>query len=137
MALTLRTPRQADLIVSNLRKVFQTGEIYHLSKSAYNFLYLCSGFIAHYNLHGFRDEYRDVAELKRNILANVNANQWNNFRPGERDYDYYMEKKNIYNRIVTLIVDTSGDPEAMREQVERLSSPWAAWSVRRRDVELV
>lgn len=103
MALTLRTQRQADLIVSNVRKVFETGEINHLSKSAYKFLYLCSGFIAHYNLYGFRDHYQDVASLKRAIAFNYGANQWNNFHPGDSNYDYYMEKRNIYNRLAALV----------------------------------
>jgi hypothetical protein len=127
----LLTNRQTDLIVSSLRKVFQTGDTQHLSKSAYNFLYLCSGFIAHYNLYGFRDEYQDVSYLKRMILANVSNNQWNNFRAGERDYDYYMQKRDIYNRIVEEIVKTSDDKETMREKVEELKSPWGGWRTSR------
>ncbi len=103
MPLTLRTNRQADLIVSSLRKVFQTDDVQHLTKSAYNFLYQCSGFIAHYNLYGFRDEYANVNDLKRAIARNYGANQWRNFQPGQRDYEYYMEKRDIYNRIAGLV----------------------------------
>jgi hypothetical protein len=105
MALTLRTNRQADLIVSNLRKVFETGEIKHLSNSSYKFLYLCSGFIAHYNLYGFRAEYENVNDLKLNLARSYGANQWRNFHVGERDYEYYMEKRDIYNRICALFED--------------------------------
>lgn len=100
MSLTLKTPRQVQLIVSSVRKVMQTGEIEHLSKSAYDFLYLASGFIAHYNLFGFRDYYSDVENLRRDILINQMNNQWRNFHRGERDYDYMMQKKSIYNQIV-------------------------------------
>lgn len=103
MALTLRTNRQADLIVSNLRKVFQTGDSHLLSKSAYKFLYLCSGFIAHYNLYGFQAEYGNVADLKRAIARNYGANQWRNFSPKDADYSYYMEKRDIFNRIAALV----------------------------------
>lgn len=102
MSLTLLTPRQEQLIVSSVRRVFQTNEIDNLTKAAYNFLYLSYGFIAHYNLYGFREEYRNVADLKRNILANQGMNQWNNFRPGERDYDYMMQKKHVYNALCVL-----------------------------------
>ena len=98
----LKTLRQTDLIVSSIRKVFETNDINHLTKSAYNFLSLSSGFIAHYNLLGFRDAYADVHDLKRELAQNYNSNQWNNFRAGERDYDYMMQKKEIYNRICSL-----------------------------------
>ena len=98
----LKTPRQADLIVSSIRKVFQTGDINHLSKSAYNFISLSSGFIAHYNLHGFRAEYANVSLLKNSLAANYGYNQWDNFHPGENGYDYMMQKKEIYNRICEL-----------------------------------
>lgn len=103
MPLTLRTNRQADLIVSNLRKVFATGDSRHLSKSAYKFLYLCSGFIAHYNLYGFQDAYQDVTRLKTAIARNYGSNQWRNFSPKDKDYSYYMEKRDIYNRIAALV----------------------------------
>lgn len=102
MPLELQTPRQVDLIVSSLRKVFETNDINNLTNAAYKFLYLSSGFIAHYNLYGFRIEYNDVEKLKRDLAKNHFSNQWNNFRPGERDYDYMMQKKEIYNRICEL-----------------------------------
>jgi hypothetical protein len=98
----LKTLRQTDLIVSSIRKVFETNDINHLSSSAYKFLSLSSGFIAHYNLFGFRDAYANVHDLKRELAQNYNSNQWSNFRSGERDYDYMMQKKEIYNRICAL-----------------------------------
>jgi hypothetical protein len=98
----LLTLRKTDLIVSSIRKVFQTGDINHLSSSAYKFLNLSSGFIAHYNLYGFRDAYDNVNDLKAQLAQSYAANQWSNFRPGERDYHYMMQKKEIYNRICAL-----------------------------------
>ncbi len=100
MALEPLTLRQSDLIVSSLRKVFKTGDIKYLTNSAYKFVMLSSGFIAHYNLHGFRDTYSDVNRLREEIVANERWNQWNNFSPRDRDYAYMMQKKDIYNRIV-------------------------------------
>jgi hypothetical protein len=100
MSLPLKTPGQVRLIVSSFRNVFQQNEISKLSKSAYNFIYLCSGFIAHYDVYGFRGHYADVESLKQDILRNQSMNQWRNFRPGERDYEYMMQKKEIYNMIV-------------------------------------
>lgn len=97
------TPRQADLIVSSIRKVMTTGNINNLTKLAYQFLYLSSGFIAHCNLDGFRDEYADVEMLRFHIQRNQAVNQWRNFRPGEHDYDYMMQKRDIYNRVCAAI----------------------------------
>ena len=98
----LKTLRQTDLIVSSIRKVFQTEDINNLTKSAYNFLSLSSGFIAHYNLYGFRGHYDDVNDLKRELANNYCSNQWNNFTPRDKDYEYMMQKKEIYNRICSL-----------------------------------
>lgn len=96
----LLTQRQSDLIVSSVMKVFKTGDIDKLTNSAYKFIMLSSGFIAHYNLYGFRAEYSNITKLRHDILMNIPANQWNNFSPRDRDYAYMMQKKDIYNRIV-------------------------------------
>lgn len=94
------TERQKVLIVNNVVKA--VNNIDQLNKTGYNFLYLCSGFIAHYNLVGFIDFYSYVS-LKKDLIGFANQNQWSNFHPGERDYDYYMAKKDVYNRILSQI----------------------------------
>lgn len=101
MSLTPLTKRQQDLIVSNVVKACK--DITLLNKTGYNFLYLASGFIAHYNLHGFIDFYSYVS-LKNDIIGFAGQNQWKNFRPGERDYEYYMSKADVYNRILEEIL---------------------------------
>ena len=101
MALVPLTERQKTLIVNNVVKAVKN--IDNLNKTGYNFLYLCSGFIAHYDLYGFIASYTGES-LKRDIVSFAGQNQWNNFRPGERDYDYYMAKKEVYNRILREIV---------------------------------
>ena len=95
------TERQKTLIVNNVVKACK--DITQLNRAGYNFLYLASGFIAHYDLHGFIDFYSYV-NLKNDIIGFAGQNQWNNFHPGERDYDYYMAKKEVYNRILREIV---------------------------------
>lgn len=100
MALTPLTDRQKTLIVNNV--VAACRDIEKLNKTGYNFINLASGFIAHYNLHGFIAHYSNHS-LKNAILENSRQNQWNNFRPGEKDYEYYMSKKEVYNRILSAI----------------------------------
>jgi len=101
MSLTPLTERQKSLIVSNVVKAVKN--IDNLNKTGYNFVYQCSGFIAHYDLYGFIASYTGES-LKRDLISYAGQNQWNNFRPGERDYDYMMAKKDVYNRILAEIV---------------------------------
>ena len=101
MALTPLTERQKTLIVSNVVKACKN--IDNLNKTGYNFVYNCSGFIAHYDLYGFIASYTGES-LKRDLISYAGQNQWKNFRPGERDYDYYMSKADVYNRIVAQIL---------------------------------
>jgi hypothetical protein len=99
--MTPLTERQKTLIVNNVVKACKN--IDNLNKTGYNFVYQASGFIAHYNLYGFIASYTGES-LKRDIVSFAGQNQWNNFRPGERNYDYYMAKKDVYNRIIKEIM---------------------------------
>ena len=71
-----------------------------LNGTGYKFLNLAGGFIAHYDLHGFKAHYNAPGALARDIVAHASANQWRNFRPGERDADYYHSKRDTYNMIL-------------------------------------
>lgn len=98
MSIKPLTERQQTLIVNNVVKSVKQG-IDNLNKTGYNFMYLASGFIAHYNIYGFKAHYQQHS-LKRDILDNERANLWLNFRPSDQNYDYYMSKAAVYKRIV-------------------------------------
>lgn len=85
------------LIIKNV--LAACGNIEKLNKRGYEFLNLCSGFIAHYDIEGFKDYYRDHS-LVEDIERNYAQNQWLNYRPGERFADYYHSKRDIYNAIL-------------------------------------
>jgi len=95
--MTPLTQRQKQLIANNVLAACK--DINKLNKTGYNFLYLASGFIAHYNLEGFKAYYSEHS-LKQDIERNAKANQWTNFRNGERDADYYHAKRDAYNMIL-------------------------------------
>ena len=99
--MTPLTERQKTLIVSNVVK--SVKNIDNLNKTGYNFVYQCSGFIAHYDMYGFIASYTGES-LKQDLVSYAGQNQWKNFRPGERDYDYYMAKADVYNRILSQIM---------------------------------
>jgi len=91
------TPKQQQLIVSNVIKA--CGDIEKLNSTGYKFLYLCSGFIAHYNIDGFKAYYSEHS-LIDDIEKNASFNQWKNFGPNDKDYEYYMTKRAVYNAIL-------------------------------------
>jgi hypothetical protein len=93
------TKQKQALIVNSVKRCFETNSIDYLTKTAYNYLYLCSGFIAHYNWHGFMGHYENVMDLAMNIIRNKDMNMWSNFRPGDEHYEYYMSKKAVYEKL--------------------------------------
>jgi len=95
--MTPLTQRQKELITKNVLAACK--DIEKLNKTGYDFLYLAQGFIAHYNLGGFKAYYSD-GSLQDDIERNARANQWNNFRAGERDAEYYHSKRDCYNMIL-------------------------------------
>ena len=97
MSLEPLTEKQKTLIVNNVVKACK--DITKLNKTGYNFLYQASGFIAHYDLGGFISYYEREANLIKDVLHYKWSNQWGNFFPGQENYEYYMSKKDVYNRI--------------------------------------
>lgn len=53
-------------VVRKFRRVIESRDMGHMDKELYQFLNLHCGFIAHYNIHGFRETYavpRDFADV--------------------------------------------------------------------------
>ena len=98
--LTPLTERQKTVIVNNV--VRACSDIHKLNRQGYKFVHMASGFIAHYDLHGFIATYEDRS-LRQELKANARMNMWDNFRPGDRDYEYMMAKKDVYQRILAQI----------------------------------
>jgi len=95
------TQRQQDLIVKNVVRALE--DIEALNKTGYNFLYLASGFIAHYSINGFKAYYSTHC-LEQDILDNARQNMWSNFHPGDDGYEYYKSKAAVYKRILSDII---------------------------------
>lgn len=56
-------------VESSVKHVLDSRDIKFLTAAAYEFITAHMGFIAHYDLHGFRAHYADVAALARNLLT--------------------------------------------------------------------
>jgi len=107
--LTPMSEKDKELTIKNI--VAAVEDIDKLNKRGYNFLYLASGFIAHYDLGGFIDYYR-ANSLKDNILRNQAGNQYNNFSPEDKDYLYYKSKAEIYSAVCEAIKDLKTELKA-------------------------
>jgi hypothetical protein len=94
------TDRQKTLIVNNIVKACY--DINALNKTGYKYLYLANGFIAHYDLGGFRDYY-SRKDLMTDVLDHEEDNTWRNFSPDCLNYDYYKSKREVYKAICSKI----------------------------------
>lgn len=96
------TKSEENNIIQNI--VEACKDINKLNQKGYKFISLASGFIAHYDLHGFKSEYDPKNNngqplLANEILMNQRNNQWGNFLPNDKGYEYMMQKKRIYNKV--------------------------------------
>lgn len=95
--LTPMSEKDFELTVENV--VGACADISKLNKRGYDYLYVASGFIAHYDIHGFKQVYSQQS-LRQDILNNEINNQWYNFRPNEDGYSFYKQKGDIYREII-------------------------------------
>ena len=70
-------PYNDKALIKNIDLVFKTGDIEKLSKSAYNFINTQSGFIAHYDLYGFKDYYQDLRDFTAALLSSFTEHDAN------------------------------------------------------------
>jgi hypothetical protein len=95
--MTPLTDNEKRLIAKNVLAACK--DIEKLNSRGYKFLHLCSGFIAHYNINGFK-AYYSTHSLKADIERYARQNQWSNFRKGDTNADYYHSKRDAYNMIL-------------------------------------
>jgi hypothetical protein len=91
------TQREKELTSKNILAACR--DINKLNKRGYDFLNRCNGFIAHYDINGFKHYYAG-RNLQQDIERNAKANQWHNFRKGEEHADFYHAKRDCYNMIL-------------------------------------
>ena len=95
---------KGDAIIENIDTVLKTRDIEKLSNTAYKFVMNISGFIAHYNLNGFKCSYRNVDDLESGIRESIDTREHNRYI--DKGYfseceqsEYYAEKSRILNHL--------------------------------------
>jgi hypothetical protein len=116
MAIQPCSPEEEQKIIRDCVKA--AGDIKTMTDRAYTFLYLADGFIAHCDKYGFMDYYEEPGSLRKDIFDYQRENQYNNFGPKDDYYDYYMQKKKIYNTICDCLkqgIEYKSKPKKQKE----------------------
>lgn len=100
--MNLLPENKRNSIVNNI--VMACKNINKLSLVGYHWVNLCPNFIAHYDRRGFICVYSEERSLKNDLLEWQSSAQYKNFKPGNRDYDYMMQKRDMYNEICRRIL---------------------------------
>ena len=95
-------PVKAARIVTNILEACR--DITYLSLEAYRWLNLRAGFISHFDLDGFIENYQSSLNLQENILANQIHNTSCNRSKKDKDYPYYVQQCEIYQQIVEQLI---------------------------------
>ena len=96
-------------VINNLNLIFKNRDIDKLNGPTYNFLYLLDGFIAHYDINGFKCAYQDLRKLIDDLSDSSdvrNAERYVNdgfFQKDEYSKDYYKSKTETLVQIKPLV----------------------------------
>ena len=112
-------------IVSNLNKVFATGDSTKLSPEAYKFITLSMGFIAHFNRSGFASSYEDLRLLARNLQTSEygQSENYNREWADELDRRGEPDRADIVRAVVDVAITWEGRIRqhfAMKQRQEEL-----------------
>ena len=61
-------------VIKNFKEVIETRNIDKMNKELYEFLNLYCGFIAHYNINGFKDTYRNPRDFAGIFIRHFDRN---------------------------------------------------------------
>jgi len=95
-------------IIKSIEKVVKTKNIDNLSMEAYQFINIASGFIAHYDINGFKYEYQNVADFVRDLQNSMDVKNPSRyledpyFSKGDQK-EYYANKGEILKFIAELV----------------------------------
>lgn len=93
-------------ILASVERVFKTRDIDKLTGPAYKALANMSGFIAHYDINGFKHRYQNTSELAEALLNSGDATRPNYYRESwfvERyGKEYCDSKADLYAGLATL-----------------------------------
>jgi len=121
-----RKPVSSLRIVRNFKKVIEARDINLMSKELYDFLNLYCGFIAHYDINGFKAVYSPPREFADVFIRHFDCEHryfngtYSCHEEPYKETEYTKaEIKNEFNRIVEIHKNTIGKWAKNRQRDER------------------
>jgi hypothetical protein len=110
-------PYNVKAICNSIEKCLKECSMDHFTKQAYDFVYLLSGFIAHYNHQGFCDQYNDnmtqfVEDLKNSHSVMNPEHYMQSCFVNDYGWDYCVSERDICVRIGELVKQYDESVEA-------------------------
>jgi hypothetical protein len=93
-------------VIKNFQEVIENKDIDRMNKELYNFLILYSGFIAHYDINGFKSTYRNPVDFSEVFIKHF-----------DRNHRYYQ---GIYACHQTPYKDTNMTKAAIKREFEKI-----------------
>ena len=90
-------------IAKNIKRVAEEKDINLLNKPAYQFIILKMGFIAHYDIFGFREVYKDLREFFSRLQTSEYSNdkdynlRWADSQENDSDFNKWYGEDNQKN----------------------------------------
>jgi len=97
-----------DIILKDLERIFKAKDINKLTLKGYNELNLMSGFIAHYDINGFKAYYSDLRDLINSLKDSL-------------DYDDFKELRDLINKYQDELYFYFKDLERTQARIEIIS----------------
>jgi len=94
-------------IVKSIENVFNSGNIDKLAKDSYNFVMSLSGFIAHYDINGFKNNYVNVRDFLEDLDKSADIRNPKRYIEDKYFSDneqrvYYAQKAKVLKEIAIL-----------------------------------
>ena len=112
------TAREKALVLKAWQKFLQHGlKKEHFTKRLYEHLHLHCGFIAHYNIHGFYDEYFQAGQDTERFFENFCSYTAQNFGAYAEYDDLHVAMRAAYQKHKANIVQQAEDDVTRRIEV--------------------
>lgn len=93
-------------LIKNFQEVIEKKDINRMNKELYDFLHLYCGFIAHYDINGFKGTYKDPTDFAEVFIRHF-----------DREHRYYSE---IYSCHESPYKDTGLTKAEIKREFERI-----------------
>jgi hypothetical protein len=96
--------RKVKLLINNLKRIIKARNMEPLQNKLYQFIHLNCGFIAHYSLNGFKQEYYEGQEFQT-FLERLQEGCYVHNCDLEDNYNYGYTNKEVKEAIREVITD--------------------------------